>query len=128
MAKRKPDPRPDAAESIKGGSTPTGPAQQPGQSGTGAASVPAPNTPPQLAAVTGEAGQTAAPVTSKAGVTAPTQVVVVVGPKRGRWRAGRHFATEPVEIPLEDLSEVEKGALIGDPALSVTTIERPAES
>ncbi|MCA0849691.1 HI1506-related protein [Salipiger thiooxidans] len=50
-------------------------------------------------------------------------VVVVTGPRKGRWRAGRHFTAEPVTIPAGDLSEDEIAALQGDPRLSVETRE-----
>lgn len=48
-------------------------------------------------------------------------VVVVTGPEGGFRRAGRRFGPEPVEIPLEALSEAEKAALAGEPMLAVTT-------
>lgn len=51
--------------------------------------------------------------------------VVVVGPKAGRRRIGRSFGAEPVSIPLEDLSEDDKAALIADPHLSVSA--QPAD-
>lgn len=50
-------------------------------------------------------------------------VVVVTGPKRGRWRAGRHFTAEPRIIPVQNLSEADKAALIADPRLAVETRE-----
>lgn len=50
-------------------------------------------------------------------------VVVVVGPKRGRWRAGRRFGPEETRIPVEDLSEAQKMALLDDPALIVSVAE-----
>ena len=49
--------------------------------------------------------------------------VVVVGPKRGRWRAGRRFGPEETRIPVEDLSEAQKTALLDDPALIVSVAE-----
>ncbi|MFD1342885.1 hypothetical protein [Litorisediminicola beolgyonensis] len=52
-------------------------------------------------------------------------VVEVIGPKKGRWRAGRHFTPAPTVIPLSELSEHQKHALISDPRLLVTT--RPAQ-
>ncbi|WP_172298345.1 hypothetical protein [Pseudoruegeria sp. HB172150] len=54
-------------------------------------------------------------------------VVRVIGPKKGRWRAGRHFTREAVDIPLEELSEDEKRMLIGDPKLTVETVEAEAD-
>lgn len=49
--------------------------------------------------------------------------VVVVGPKQGRWRAGRHFGAEPTRIPLQELTEDEKAALVGDPVLIIQVVE-----
>ncbi|PWE29969.1 hypothetical protein DDZ14_16130 [Maritimibacter sp. 55A14] len=51
--------------------------------------------------------------------------LIVRGPRRGRWRAGRKFGPEPVTIPVADLSLEEIGALQSDPHLSVseTTVE-----
>lgn len=46
-------------------------------------------------------------------------MITVTGPKRGRWRAGRHFTAEPVQIPVADLTEEDIAALVGDPRLSV---------
>lgn len=45
--------------------------------------------------------------------------VAVVGPKKGRWRAGRHFTPEVTIIPLAELNETELAALKGDPYLVV---------
>lgn len=50
----------------------------------------------------------------------PTDVVTVIGPKNGRRRADRRFGTEPVLIPVADLSEAELDALMGDEALIVS--------
>ncbi len=58
-----------------------------------------------------------APVLSK------SLVVIVTGPKRGRWRIGRHFTHEPVTIPVDELSEDQQTALLSDPKLSVETRE-----
>ncbi|WP_425072583.1 hypothetical protein [Sagittula sp. S175] len=46
-------------------------------------------------------------------------LVIVTGPKKGRWRAGRHFGKDPVGIPPEELSIEEIEALDGDPKLTV---------
>lgn len=48
-------------------------------------------------------------------------MVTVVGPAKGRWRAGRLFGPEPISIPNEWLSEADKAALIADPLLIVST-------
>ncbi len=39
-----------------------------------------------------------------------------------RWRAGRQFGPEPVEIAAEDLTEAQIAALMGDPLLSVDVL------
>lgn len=51
-------------------------------------------------------------------------VVRVIGPKKGRWRAGRFFAAEPVDIPGDDLRQDDLNALRGDPKLTVEMIGR----
>ena len=45
--------------------------------------------------------------------------LIITGPKRGRWRGGRHFGPQPVTIPLTDLTGDEIAALRADPALTV---------
>lgn len=52
--------------------------------------------------------------------TDPPGVLVVTGPKRGRWRAGWHFGPEPRRLPLAELTEDERAAIEGDPALAVS--------
>lgn len=49
--------------------------------------------------------------------------ITVKGPRRGRWRAGRHFTHEPVTIPRADLSDDQVAALQGDPTLTVQIVE-----
>lgn len=51
--------------------------------------------------------------------TSPSAMIVVTGPKAGRWRIGKKFTSEPVTLALEDLSEAELDALMNDPALTV---------
>lgn len=63
-----------------------------------------------------EAGKSGAPAHDED----PGPVVTVIGPRKGRWRAGRHFTREAVEIPLSELAEAELEALKGDPRLTVT--------
>ena len=46
--------------------------------------------------------------------------LTVRGPANGRWRAGRKFTAEAVEIPVEELTDAELAAINGDPALFVT--------
>ncbi|UWS78512.1 hypothetical protein N1037_14685 [Phaeobacter sp. G2] len=47
-------------------------------------------------------------------------LVVVKGPERGRWRIGRHFTREAVEIPRDELGDGELKALEDDPELIVS--------
>ncbi|SDE46494.1 hypothetical protein SAMN04488105_1045 [Salipiger thiooxidans] len=82
--------------------------------------------PPEPAPADTAAAGTPAAAEGPDGTSAATGqplVVVVTGPRKGRWRAGRHFTAEPVTIPAEDLSEDEIAALLGDPRLSVETRE-----
>lgn len=67
----------------------------------------------------GDAKVSASPAAAKASGL----MVVVTGPKRGRWRAGRKFGSEPVMIPIEDLDEAAFEALNSDPRLQVVTRE-----
>ena len=57
--------------------------------------------------------------------TVPEQTVIVKGPEKGRWRAGRHFTIEPTSIPLEELSKAEIEALCADPFLTVGIVSAP---
>ena len=81
--------------------------------------------------VSAEAVGGALPI-ADAGVTAnfepaprAEQTVVVKGPEKGRWRAGRHFTIEPTSIPLEELSKAEIEALCADPFLTVGIVSAP---
>lgn len=47
----------------------------------------------------------------------------VVGPARGRRRAGREFGAEPVLIPLAALTDAERAAIETDPALLVQLVQ-----
>lgn len=49
--------------------------------------------------------------------------IIVTGPRKGRWRAGRLFGAEGVRLNLADLTEVEKAMIAGDPDLIV--VEAP---
>jgi hypothetical protein len=82
------------------------PAAPQGPEATGAAPVPA--------------AAAAAPVEPKppARPSRGVAVVSVKGPAKGRWRAGRHFGPEPVEIPVDDLSDVDIARLKADPELT----------
>ncbi len=97
------------------------------------ASATGPETGPQTpatgnggAAEAGEATAVAAPAGAAASDAAPSGQmvgaegweVVVTGPAKGRWRAGRHFGPEPVVIPAPDLTEAMARALADDPELT----------
>lgn len=56
---------------------------------------------------------------------APEATVVVTGPEKGRWRAGRKFTREPSSIPLGDLKEGDLEKLQADPELFVKVIDAP---
>lgn len=56
---------------------------------------------------------------------APEPTVVVTGPEKGRWRAGRKFTREPSSIPMGDLKEGELERLQADPELFVQVIDAP---
>ena len=56
---------------------------------------------------------------------APEATVVVTGPEKGRWRAGRKFTREPSSIPLGDLDEGDLEKLQADPELHVQIIAAP---
>ncbi|OWV43188.1 hypothetical protein [Mameliella alba] len=66
------------------------------------------------------AGERAAPIKSSAPEQPPEGVLTVIGPRKGRWRAGRHFTPEPVQIPLANLSDDEIAMLAGDPKLTLS--------
>lgn len=52
-------------------------------------------------------------------------IVRVFGPKNGRRRCGRVFGPQPVDIPLENLTEAECEALSEDKALKIEVIPVP---
>lgn len=55
-------------------------------------------------------------------VTVPSDarhVVLVKGPAKGRWRAGRLFGPEPVELDVATLTPAEQHAIANDPELTV---------
>ncbi|MFN4191819.1 MAG: hypothetical protein ACK4FR_02655 [Tabrizicola sp.] len=47
------------------------------------------------------------------------RVMRVIGPSRGRWRAGRHFTSEAVTIPVAELDEEDLRRIESDPELKV---------
>lgn len=69
-------------------------------------------------AVTKDASEVGKPAAT-APAADPGPMVTVIGPRKGRWRAGRHFTREAVDIPLSELAEAELEALKGDPCLMV---------
>lgn len=71
------------------------------------------------AVVTDAAGLSAADVLAGQPDAPAGPALIITGPKRGRWRAGRHFGPQAVTIPLTDLTEAEIAALRADPALTV---------
>ncbi len=93
------------------------------QAAPGAAATPDPaaQVPDTTGAATASAAAAAAPVDPKPAKAAKAPAVVTVkGPTKGRWRAGRHFGPEPVEIPLEELSKADVERLKADPELLCT--------
>lgn len=48
--------------------------------------------------------------------------VEVTGPAKGRWRIGRKFGPEPVQIPAQELTEADLRALDDDPELSLKMV------
>lgn len=88
-----------------------------GQAGAAEVAPAADTKPDQGAEAAAENGQQ-----PQAGGTAPpaakTGTITVTGPKRGRWRAGRLFGPETVEIPLDELSEAEIAAIKADGRLT----------
>jgi hypothetical protein len=50
---------------------------------------------------------------------ATAERLTVIGPAKGRWRAGRRFGQEPVTIPVTALTEAEIAAITSDPELTV---------
>ena len=72
--------------------------------------------PEEQAAVPPAAGD--APVANP--FPADVGIVIVQGPAKGRWRAGRHFTPEPTFILLADLTHDEMVAIGTDPELMVS--------
>ncbi|MCU0905378.1 MAG: hypothetical protein MUE83_16145 [Tabrizicola sp.] len=93
------------------------PASPQGPETTGAASAP-----PSAA---GEAA--AVPVVTQGQpqhepATASGFILRVKGPAKGRWRAGRHFGTDPVDLLAAELTEAQILALNDDPELTVMVL------
>lgn len=69
------------------------------------------------------APQAPAPDVAKPPAPMVGHVLRVVGPAKGRWRAGRKFGPEPVEIPVAELSLEDMAKLATDPELVVGLVE-----
>ncbi|WP_295081148.1 hypothetical protein [Tabrizicola sp.] len=68
------------------------------------------------------APQAPAPDVVKPAAKAKAHVLRVTGPAKGRWRAGRKFGAEPVDIPVAELTEDDLAKLEGDPELTVALV------
>lgn len=64
--------------------------------------------------------QQKAPEAQMGAPKAKGKTISVKGPKKGRWRIGRFFSSEVVEIPLAELSAKDKAALKADKRLTVS--------
>lgn len=53
-------------------------------------------------------------------------IVVVIGPKGGFWRAGRHFTPEPTRILASELSDEEAAMLRDEPKLAISLMKADA--
>ena len=53
-------------------------------------------------------------------------IVVVIGPKGGFWRAGRHFTPEPTRILASELSNEEAALLRDEPKLAISLMKADA--
>ncbi|MGB2202225.1 MAG: hypothetical protein ACPH5G_12910 [Pseudooceanicola atlanticus] len=62
----------------------------------------------------------AKPTQAKVPPADPVARLTVIGPKRGRRRAGRHFSAEPVELDPAELTDAELQAIQSDPLLIVS--------
>ena len=51
----------------------------------------------------------------------------VIGPKVGRWRAGRHFGPLAAFVPIEELTPEQISAIEGDPMLLSSVVSDPDE-
>ncbi|MEL6888373.1 MAG: hypothetical protein AAFO86_06655 [Pseudomonadota bacterium] len=55
----------------------------------------------------------------------PAFDVVIVGPRQGRWRAGRQFGQEPTIISADELTFEQFMSIHGDPMLLVQVVSKP---
>lgn len=53
-------------------------------------------------------------------------IVVVIGPKGGFWRAGRHFTPDPTRILASELSDEEAAMLRDEPKLAISLMKADA--
>ncbi|WP_300439398.1 hypothetical protein [uncultured Mameliella sp.] len=100
----------DGPGPVEGAGEGAAPTQSAAEEGQGAAPA------AEVAAAPQEAAKPAVPDPEQP----PEGVLTVTGPKKGRWRAGRHFTPEPVKIPLADLTEDEIAMLAADPKLTLS--------
>lgn len=136
-----PNPIPSVVAATDGGQAPA-PAQgnegQAATAGEGQSSLANPASPPDAPAAPPVGEGVAAPDQDAGNTTAepeappppppeqkPMASLVVTGPKKGRWRAGRSFGPAPVTILISDLTEAEIDALIADDRLAVQVVDAP---
>lgn len=55
-------------------------------------------------------------------ITFAAHSIRVIGPKQGRWRIGRKFGADPVDIPVSGLTADELRMLMADPDLIVAPV------
>lgn len=125
-----PKPKPEAAKPPVSGAAPDQATSETGTAINAATGPVVENTPAIDAAITGAVGEVTAinhadfdAVMKR--FSSQGKTVVVKGPEKGRWRAGRHFTMEPTSIPLADLTDAELEKLCGDPLLTVAVIDAP---
>lgn len=82
--------------------------------------------PPASAAAEATAAPVATPTptpdAAQASAAVKGHVVRVIGPAKGRWRAGRKFGPEAVEIPASELTVEDLEKLMGDPELACLVV------
>lgn len=120
----KPKPAPAAAAATETPAAASAPATpdpaktpQVAPEATGAVSAPA-----SAAAEAAAAPVDPIPTEANAPTGSNGHVVRVIGPAKGRWRAGRHFGPTPVEIPAAELTEADLEKLMADPELNVLVV------
>ena len=106
-----------AAETAAG-SQGEGQGDDQGDDGAGGAKITTNDAPPAPAATHAAIN----PATTKP-ATPKGAVLRVVGPGRGRWRAGQRFNKEPVDLPLADLRDADIAAIEADPLLSCVRLD-----